>query len=96
MELIRSLLNNSELNSFANVQVLVSVLIALLVYRVVAPVIDYFNPLSFAISIFHDAKEVLINKLIKVRHKKYSDADNESHHMVFGRTRDGMSARSVK
>lgn len=96
MELIRSLLNNPDLNSLANVQVLVAVLLALLVYRLVSPVIDYFNPFSFVIGIFHDTKSALFQQMIKPRLKKHSIDGEHSHHIGFGRTRDGMSAPSVK
>ena len=44
MEIVTSVLSNQTLVSFVNVQVFAAVLLALLVYRVVAPLIDYLNP----------------------------------------------------
>lgn len=43
---IEMLLQDPLVSSYVNIQVFVAVLLALLVYRIVAPVVDILNPLS--------------------------------------------------
>ncbi len=62
MELVTSLLKNPTFASFVNPQVFVAVLLALLVYRLVAPVIDYLNPFIMLINALYAIKDRLFRR----------------------------------
>ena len=67
MEIVTSVLSNQTLVSFVNVQVFAAVLLALLVYRVVAPLIDYLNPVIMLLNGITAIKVALFNTLFKQR-----------------------------
>ena len=56
MEFFISLLKNPTFASLVNPQVFVAVLFALLVYRLLAPVIDYLNPFIMLINAIYAIK----------------------------------------
>ncbi|QOU76425.1 hypothetical protein JAB4_059250 (plasmid) [Janthinobacterium sp. HH102] len=62
MEFVTSLLNNPTFALFVNPQVFVAVLLALLVYRLVSPVIDYLNPFTMLINAVHAIKTGLFRR----------------------------------
>lgn len=66
MEFVTSLLNNPTFASFANPQVFVAVLLALLVYRLVSPVIDYLNPFTMLINAVHVIKTGLFRRSLNI------------------------------
>lgn len=59
VELITSLLNNPALASIANTQVFVAVLLALLIYRLLAPIVDFLNPFIILLRIVDSVKRAL-------------------------------------
>lgn len=65
MELITSLLNNPEFSSVANTQVFVAVLLALLVYRVLAPIVDLFNPFIILLKVIDAAKRTMAARKVR-------------------------------
>ena len=62
MAFFTSLLNNPIFASFVNPQVFFAVLLALLVYRLVSPVIDYLNPFIILINAVYMIKTALLRK----------------------------------
>lgn len=60
MELITSYLNNPVFASIANTQVFVAVLLALLIYRLFAPVIDFLNPFIMFLRLLDSAKRAFL------------------------------------
>ena len=63
MSFLTSLLNNPIFASFVNPQVFFAVLLALLVYRLVSPVIDYLNPFIMLINAVYAIKTALLRKV---------------------------------
>jgi len=59
MDHITSLLNNPQFTALVNAQVFAAVLLALLVYRLVAPIIDFFNPFFMLLRVMDAAKKAL-------------------------------------
>lgn len=60
MELITSFLNNPAFAAIANAQVFVAVLLALLVYRLLAPIVDFFNPFIMVLKGIDATKRALL------------------------------------
>lgn len=74
MNQIHALLSNAELNTYANTQVLVAVLIALVVYRLVSPIIDLFNPFSIVLDVGYKVTSLIVAAIRKARYKPYMGA----------------------
>lgn len=62
MNYLNSIIDPHALATVINSQVFVAVLLALLVYRLVAPVIDFLNPFIMLIGGFFRLKEALAHR----------------------------------
>lgn len=60
MEYITSLLNNPAFSALVNTQAFTAILLALIVYRLMSPVIDILNPIFMLISIINKIKSALL------------------------------------
>lgn len=60
MEYITSLLNNQAFSALVNTQAFTAILLALIVYRLMSPVIDFLNPIFMLIGIINKIKTVLL------------------------------------
>lgn len=60
MEHIIFFLNNPAFTALVNTQVFASILLALLVYRLISPVIDFLNPFFMLIGIINKIKTALL------------------------------------
>ncbi len=63
MNCLTSLINDQTLAAMVNVQAFIAVLLALLVYRLVAPVIDFLNPFIMLISALYRMKDALAHRV---------------------------------
>lgn len=62
MEHITFLLNNPAFTALVNTQVFTAILLALIVYRLISPVIDLLNPFFMLIGIINMIKTALQRK----------------------------------
>lgn len=80
MQMILHALKNPAVTELANTQVLMAVLIALLIYRLISPIIDLLNPITMLVNALFAIRAALFRKTVDMGTRCFTG--NSRHHVL--------------